>query len=211
MTACMLVSSMEHRGVSQAFIIAASCDAAGFESFPGFRTAGCRSCRRPGAQGHCWWRPSTPACQPHSSCACLSPRPPAPARHTRPAVAPLRTAPHERRLQGIHVQVGFSSRHIAVAHPFDRACDTLLQVIIATNIAETSITVKGVRYVVDAGFVKARSTLEAAIFLLLLRASPCSSRLVCQAPLHHGAAPPWRGGAGCHGTPTAATLCLCCR
>ena len=30
------------------------------------------------------------------------------------------------------------------------------QVIIATNIAETSITVKGVRYVVDAGFVKAR-------------------------------------------------------
>jgi ATP-dependent RNA helicase DHX8/PRP22 len=30
-------------------------------------------------------------------------------------------------------------------------------VILATNIAETSITVPGVRYVVDAGFVKARS------------------------------------------------------
>ncbi len=33
----------------------------------------------------------------------------------------------------------------------------LLQVILATNIAETSITVPGVRYVVDPGFVKARS------------------------------------------------------
>ena len=31
------------------------------------------------------------------------------------------------------------------------------QVILATNIAETSITVAGVRYVVDAGFVKARA------------------------------------------------------
>lgn len=31
------------------------------------------------------------------------------------------------------------------------------QVILATNIAETSITVPGVRYVVDPGFVKARS------------------------------------------------------
>ena len=33
----------------------------------------------------------------------------------------------------------------------------MLQVILATNIAETSITVPGVRYVVDPGFVKARS------------------------------------------------------
>lgn len=32
-----------------------------------------------------------------------------------------------------------------------------VQVILATNIAETSITVPGVRYVVDPGFVKARS------------------------------------------------------
>ena len=32
-----------------------------------------------------------------------------------------------------------------------------LQVILATNIAETSITVPGVRYVVDPGFVKART------------------------------------------------------
>jgi hypothetical protein len=32
-----------------------------------------------------------------------------------------------------------------------------LQVILATNIAETSITVSGVRYVVDPGFVKART------------------------------------------------------
>ena len=33
----------------------------------------------------------------------------------------------------------------------------IVEVILATNIAETSITVPGVRYVVDSGFVKARS------------------------------------------------------
>ena len=32
-----------------------------------------------------------------------------------------------------------------------------MQVILATNIAETSITLPGVRYVVDPGFVKART------------------------------------------------------
>ena len=32
-----------------------------------------------------------------------------------------------------------------------------LQVILSTNIAETSVTVPGVRYVVDTGFVKARA------------------------------------------------------
>lgn len=34
--------------------------------------------------------------------------------------------------------------------------DIHMQVILATNIAETSITVPGVRYVVDTGFVKTR-------------------------------------------------------
>ena len=37
----------------------------------------------------------------------------------------------------------------------NEAC--VLQVILATNIAETSVTVPGVRYVVDTGFVKARA------------------------------------------------------
>ena len=35
--------------------------------------------------------------------------------------------------------------------------DCALQVILSTNIAETSVTVPGVRYVVDTGFVKARA------------------------------------------------------
>lgn len=33
----------------------------------------------------------------------------------------------------------------------------LFQVILATNIAETSVTIPGIQYVVDPGFVKARS------------------------------------------------------
>ncbi len=37
------------------------------------------------------------------------------------------------------------------------ACASCAQVILATNIAETSITISGVRYVVDTGFVKARN------------------------------------------------------
>jgi hypothetical protein len=33
----------------------------------------------------------------------------------------------------------------------------LVQVILATNIAETSVTIPGIRYVIDPGLVKARS------------------------------------------------------
>ena len=40
---------------------------------------------------------------------------------------------------------------------FSHPLEWWLQVILATNIAETSITVPGVRYVVDPGFVKART------------------------------------------------------
>jgi HrpA-like RNA helicase len=32
-----------------------------------------------------------------------------------------------------------------------------MQIILSTNIAETSITISGVRYVIDTGFVKSRS------------------------------------------------------
>lgn len=48
-------------------------------------------------------------------------------------------------------------RATALLHSPDKKLHGLLQVILATNIAETSITVPGVRYVVDPGFVKARS------------------------------------------------------
>lgn len=39
---------------------------------------------------------------------------------------------------------------------FHNALGANVQVVLATNIAETSITIPGVRYVVDPGFVKAR-------------------------------------------------------
>lgn len=48
-----------------------------------------------------------------------------------------------------------------------------LQVILATNVAETSLTVPGVRYVVDSGFVKARS-FEATQALESLQVVPVS-------------------------------------
>lgn len=41
--------------------------------------------------------------------------------------------------------------------PFSHAVDRLVQVILATNIAETSVTIPGIKYVIDPGFVKARS------------------------------------------------------
>ena len=37
---------------------------------------------------------------------------------------------------------------------FVKICICLLQVVIATNIAETSLTIDGIYYVVDPGFVK---------------------------------------------------------
>ena len=48
-----------------------------------------------------------------------------------------------------------------------------LQVILATNVAETSLTVPGVRYIVDSGCVKARS-FEAAQALESLQVVPVS-------------------------------------
>lgn len=54
----------------------------------------------------------------------------------------------------LELQVFDASSHVRVAS----GKETLLsQVILATNIAETSLTVPGVRYVVDTGLVKARS------------------------------------------------------
>jgi hypothetical protein len=54
---------------------------------------------------------------------------------------------------------------------FGRAPINTRKVILATNIAETSVTVPGVRYVVDTGFVKVRR-FAAATGLDILRAMP---------------------------------------
>lgn len=62
------------------------------------------------------------------------------------------------------------------------------QVILATNIAETSITVPGVRYVVDTGFVKAR-TYSAAKAADSLRVVPTSQAQARQRSGRAGAPP----------------------
>ena len=80
-----------------------------------------------------------------------------------------------------------------------------LQIILSTNIAETSITISGVRYVIDTGFVKSRSysprlgadCLQVCFFKVAV-AVPASYRLRCAA-----AAP-----ACCAWEPTACR-CVC--
>ena len=99
--------------------------------------AGCHSISKRRALAPCWLRPSMPVCLRHSSCGYLSQRLRARAR----CILADRSA-----LCACHLQC-------SVTHWAPSAA----QVIVATNIAETSITVKGVRYVVDAGFVKARA------------------------------------------------------
>ena len=72
-----------------------------------------------------------------------------------------------------------------------------LQVILSTNIAETSVTVPGVRYVVDTGFVKARaySSKAAAECLQVVPVSQAQARQ--------------RAGRAGHCTPPVSLNCLC--
>ena len=63
-------------------------------------------------------------------------------------------APHQQLVAFDPAPVGFrKARLLAYIHmPIE-----LAQVILATNIAETSITINGIKHVVDTGLVKARS------------------------------------------------------
>lgn len=40
---------------------------------------------------------------------------------------------------------------------FEKTLEGVRKVVISTNIAETSVTIDGIKYVVDCGFVKVRS------------------------------------------------------
>ena len=60
-----------------------------------------------------------------------------------------------------------------------KSVPSCLQVVLATNIAETSITVPGVRYVVDAGFVKTREY-DAQTGADALRVAPISQAQAAQ-------------------------------
>jgi HrpA-like RNA helicase len=40
---------------------------------------------------------------------------------------------------------------------FDRAPEGTRKVVVSTNIAETSVTIDGIKYVIDCGYVKVRS------------------------------------------------------
>lgn len=62
---------------------------------------------------------------------------------------------------------------------FEKAKPGFRKVVIATNIAETSLTVDGIRYVVDAGFVKQKvyDTRKEMDVLRRIRISQASSSL----------------------------------
>ena len=65
---------------------------------------------------------------------------------------------------------------------FDNACNSKLtvQVVVATNIAETSLTIDGIYYVVDPGFVKqkvynSKSGLDALVVTPISQVGSCCS------------------------------------
>lgn len=68
--------------------------------------------------------------------------------------------------------------------------NTLPQVVLATNIAETSVTIPGIRYVVDPGLVKARvfDPRLGADSLLLIPVSKAQARQRRSAARHNGGA-----------------------
>ncbi len=68
-----------------------------------------------------------------------------------------------------------SSQQQRIFHPTPRGCR---KVILATNIAETSITIPGVSYVIDTGVVKARGY-NSSIGLDMLTVQPISRAQVC--------------------------------
>ena len=65
-------------------------------------------------------------------------------------------------------------------HSFSLGCDD--QVVVATNIAETSLTIDGIIYVIDPGFCKQKSY-NARTGMESLIVTPCSRVITHSSPL----------------------------
>jgi HrpA-like RNA helicase len=101
---------------------------------------------------------------------------------------------HPRNLQLLPVPVYAALPAEEQAAAFARLPQGTRKVVLATNIAETSVTVPGVRFVIDSGMVKARAfsaargmeSLQVRLCHACTRAHKRGALLTCSSSLAHG-------------------------